>query len=281
MKKICVILLLFFGIISVNAADINTIKFNGQKYTLLYSAKNIDNNGYINEYYKNAESPDMWSEMVAVHHFPNMFSPLSQAEAFREYLNSINCPSALTVDEKKNEAMIDFIIISGKRLPIILEFNIFKYEKDENCGTKAIQYVKRYCVTSALQVDIVKREFNKLREKMLKKVEKLEIPNLIKDDVLVETKQEQKNENLEVLDANSQKEDAQTEEVQTEAQSIEEKDTSLEQNDKDVSEPEEGKGNTLTEEEAVEKEIIETQENTEKEPEENKEIEPQVDLILE
>ena len=184
MRKILSIILVFLCTINIVFAQNDKIlNFNKNKYTLLYSAKNFDNNGYINEYYKNGESPELWSELIAVHHFPNVFSPISQAEAFRQYLDSIRCPSALKVNEKDNEAIIDFVLIDAKRLPVILEFNIFKYQKDESCGTKAIQYAKRYFVTNELQIEAVKEEFNKSREKMLKKVEKFNIPNLVKQDI--------------------------------------------------------------------------------------------------
>lgn len=184
MRKFLSIVLVFLCSINIVFAQNDKIlNFNKNKYTLLYSAKNFDNNGYINEYYKNGESPELWSELIAVHHFPNVFSPISQAETFRQYLDSIHCPSALKINEKDNEAIIDFVLVDAKRLPVILEFNIFKYQKDENCGTKAIQYAKRYFVTNTLQIEIVKKEFNKSREKMLKKVEKFNIPNIIKEDI--------------------------------------------------------------------------------------------------
>ena len=203
MKKLFVILLMFLTVSSAWGKSNDTLRLHGTKYYLKYSAKSAENNGYINEYFKEGESPNIWSEMVAIHHFPNTYSPIDQAEGFRSYLDSMNCPSALSIDEEKNKGMIDFIIIDGKRLPIILEFNVFKYEKDKNCGTKAVQYAKRYCVTNTLQVEIVKREFNNSRKKILKRVDKFKIPELVQTDI--------KQDEI-ILDTNIKNEDSATEE---------------------------------------------------------------------
>ena len=184
MKRILLILLFIsFTISTVSAKTNEMIRFNGTKYYLKYSAKSPENNGYINEYFKQGESPEIWSEMIAVHHFPNVYSPIDQTKTFQKYLNTINCPSAIEIDEDKNKGMIDFILINAKRLPIILEFNIFKYEKDKNCGTKAVQFAKRYCVTNSLQVDLVKKEFDKSRNKLIKEVNKFRTPALINTEI--------------------------------------------------------------------------------------------------
>ena len=96
-----------------------TLNFNGETFHLMYSVKNKDFGGYLNEYYKTGETYNVWSELVAVHHFPNAYSPIDRIKDFKDYLGSINVPSALTFDDKKNTAMIDFIIIADKKLPVI------------------------------------------------------------------------------------------------------------------------------------------------------------------
>ena len=180
MKRFLTILTLFcITAVFVWAKDENVIKFQGDKYQLQYSTKSEENNGYLNEYFKSGEGINTWSEMIAVHHFPNMYSPISQAESFREYLDEINCPSAIYLDEENNTGMLDFILIDGKQLPIILEFNIFKYEKSPECGTIAIQYAKRYSVSNTFDIEAVKEEFAKLRKKALKDINKIEIPQII------------------------------------------------------------------------------------------------------
>lgn len=184
LEKLGIILVIFCVLSGVALGkDINVINFEGSKYHLIYSSKSEENNGYLNEYFKEGEGMNTWTEMIAVHHFPNMFSPLDQAESFREYLDEMNCPSAITLDEKNNTGIIDFVLIDGKKLPIILEFNVFKYEKSPECGTIGIQYAKRYSVSNSFDIEAVKKEFAKQRKKTLKNISRIKIPQIVNSPI--------------------------------------------------------------------------------------------------
>jgi hypothetical protein len=159
------------------------VKFNKQEYNLYYSSINSESNTRINEYYKPNESYTSWTELIAVHHYKNEYSPIDLAQLFRNYLSDNFCPSAMTIDEDDNSAILDFIVIENKKLPIVLEFNIFKYQKSADCGTIALQYAKRYRVNSALEVEKVKKLVEQNRAKDLKKIKKLQIPEIVSRDV--------------------------------------------------------------------------------------------------
>ena len=106
MKKIVLLFFIFaLSLTSVNAKGSKdyTVKFNGTKYHLLYSVKNKDFGGYLNEYYKKGETYNIWTDMVAVHHFPNAYSPIDRIKDFKDYLSRMNIPSSLTFNDKKNE----------------------------------------------------------------------------------------------------------------------------------------------------------------------------------
>ena len=182
MKKfLSFILFLSLSIISTSAKDSENyyINFDGERYNLLYSVKNKDFGGYLNEYYKNGETYHNWSEMVAIHHFPNVYSPIDQVKWFKDFLNKKNCLSELTFDDKNNAAMIDFVMINDKRLPVVSEFNVFKYQRSEKNGSVAIQYVKRYTTTTARELEAAKKDFAKNRKKTIKEVKSYKIPDLI------------------------------------------------------------------------------------------------------
>ncbi len=155
------------------------LNFNGSVYHLQYSDKNKQTGGFINEYYKGAESYNNWTELVAIHYFPNIYSPIEQAKLFRKALGEIYCPSALEVFDDDNKAMLDFVLINDKKLPIIIEFNVFKYEKSDIAGTVAYQYAKRYIINNPLEINKVKKELNKNRLKYIKKVLSTNIPEVI------------------------------------------------------------------------------------------------------
>lgn len=184
MKRIIVLIIfLLCGTMFCSAADLPSVKFDGKVFTLYYSAKNSESGTFINEYYKPHEGYTSWSELISVHHFPNAYSPIDQAKAFRDYLGEGLCPSAIEVDEENNSAIIDFVLIDNKKLPIILEFNVFKYVKSLQCGTIAFQYAKRYRINNALEVEKIKKSFMKNRAKYIGQVEKVKIPELVKVEV--------------------------------------------------------------------------------------------------
>ena len=187
MKKLLIFVFVFVMSIQICSAKNSdkdySLNFNGIKYHLLYSVKNKDFGGYLNEYYRQGETYNIWTDMVAIHHFPNAYSPIDRIKDFKNYLSSMNVPSSLTFDDRKNAAMIDFIIIKSDKVPVVLEFNIFKYEKSKKCGSVAVQYVKRYSATTTMQVEQIKDDFEKSRKKLLKNVKKFTIPQIITEDI--------------------------------------------------------------------------------------------------
>lgn len=186
MKKI--LILVFILIMTINVAFSKeekdyTINFNGTKYHLLYSIKNKDFGGYLNEYYRKGETYNIWTDMVAIHHFPNAYSPIDRIKDFKDYLSAMHVPSSLTFDDKKNTAMIDFILIADKQMPIVLEFNVFKYEKSDKCGSVAVQYAKRYSATTTMQIEAIKKDFELNRKRLIKEVKNYKIPKVVTTDI--------------------------------------------------------------------------------------------------
>ncbi len=184
MKKILIIVFLILITMPVFASSLMpNIKFSGNKYTLYFSAKSPETGSYINEYYKNGETYETWTELIAVHHFPTAYSPIDYVKLMEETLSSMNCPCSVETDEINNESLIDFIMMDTSKLPIILEFNIFKYEKSPICGSVALQYAKRYLIYNMLEVDKIKKSFERDRERYLNKVKKLDIPDIVTYDI--------------------------------------------------------------------------------------------------
>lgn len=189
MKKIFITVILLFlfctGIVFAKNAknELPVLKFSGAKFSLYYSAKSSELGGYINEYYKQNESYASWTELVAIHHYPNSFYPIEHAKEFKSYLAESGVPSFLEIDDEDNSAILDFIIIDNKKLPIIMEFNVFKYVKSPVCGTIAFQYAKRSRIYNALEVENFKKSFVKCRAKYVKKIGKIKVPDLVEKDI--------------------------------------------------------------------------------------------------
>lgn len=155
------------------------INFGGNKYSLYYSAKIAETGGYINEYYKPNQTYAGWNELIGVHHYPTAFYPIDHARAFKDFLNASGGQAFLEIYDEDNMAILYFTVVSDKRLPIVLEFNVFKYQKSPICGTVALQYAKRYLLNNGLEVDGLKRDFANNALKYIKRIEKLEIPDIV------------------------------------------------------------------------------------------------------
>lgn len=159
-----------------------SIKFSGSTYTLLYSAKSSETGGYLNEYYKPHQTYASWTDLIGVHHYPRSFYPIEHAKEFRDYLGKMGVSGSLEIDNDDDRALLYFVIIDNKKLPIIMEFNIFKYEKSPVCGTVGIQYAKRYRLNSPLEIEKTKKEFVKSGLKYIKAIYKTKIPEIVNVD---------------------------------------------------------------------------------------------------
>lgn len=187
MKKFLTILFIFlFCVIGSNPAfakkskvKMPTVKYKGSVYTLYFSEKSKELGGYLNEYYKQNEMYTNWTELIGVQHYPRVSSPIEHAKEFQTYFTSKNIKSNLGIDEDRNMAIIDFIMMNKNKLPIILEYNIFKFEKSPLKGVVAIQYAQRYLVGNPLEIDEVEKKIAKKKSKKIKALRRLEIPALI------------------------------------------------------------------------------------------------------
>ena len=183
MKKIFIVLLLLCCTCTVYAVDKLFVKYNGTKYELKYSMRNPENKGFVNEYLKQGEDNSNWSEKIAVHHFPKVYSPIAQTEIFREYLNSMGCMSNVSMNEKKNYALIDFILVNKTKNPAVAEFNVLKFEKAPDAGTIAVQYTQRCTISNNLELELIINDLKNNNKKSVSKIEKFTIPKIVNKEI--------------------------------------------------------------------------------------------------
>jgi hypothetical protein len=74
-------------------------------------------------------------------------------------------------------------MIDDSRLPVVLEFNVFKYQKSRKCGSMGLQYARRYVVKTAFETEAAKRDIEKNRKKILSRVKHYTIPALVYSEV--------------------------------------------------------------------------------------------------
>lgn len=177
--------LLATGIVFAKADKNNmpSIKFNGAKYTLKYSAKSDETGGYLNEYYKAHQTYTSWTELLGLHHYPTAFYPIEHAQEFADYLTESGVVANVEVYDDDNEALLYFVVMDKHKLPIVMEFNIFKFTKSPVCGTLGFQYAKRYMINNPLEIEKFQKEIVKSGPKYIKRFSKLEVPSLVPLDI--------------------------------------------------------------------------------------------------
>lgn len=188
MKNLFLILISIFltaGIVYAKSEQTKmpSINFNGTNFTLFYSAKSPKTGGFINEYYKTNQTYASWTELIGVHHYPSSFYPIEHAKEFAEYLNSNGVVTSIEIDDENNSALLYFVVADKHKLPIIIEFNVFKYVKNSVCGTTGVQFAKRYRLNSPLEMEKAQKSIVKNGLKYIKKISKLKIPEVVALDI--------------------------------------------------------------------------------------------------
>ena len=173
----CITLLIKPAFAEIQREAMPVIKFNKSEFSLFYSAKTADPASYINEYYKNNQTYSTWNELMALHHYPDAESPSEQAKVFKNYLTEKGTMSELEVYDD-DTAVLSFFAINSKRVPVLLEYNVFRFIEYDKGGTLGIQYAKRFRLNNALEAEKIKREYKKNWKKYVKEINKIEIPEL-------------------------------------------------------------------------------------------------------
>ena len=89
----------------------------------------------------------------------------------------------MEADEDNNAALVYFAVMEKRNLPIIIEFDVFKFVKSPVCGTLGLQYAKRYLLNSPLEINKVHKEITKSGLKYINKISKFDVPDVINIDI--------------------------------------------------------------------------------------------------
>ena len=168
------------------------INFLGNNYNLIFSSKG-KSNGYFNEYIQNGQTLSAWNDLIIVHHFPNAKDSLTEAKKIAGFITAIyakqnkKAPVVISYNDKKNEAIVDYILpIKDKKTKKLkcLEFNVFKYQKySYGKGVIAFQYSKRFYPSEIKEEKIFQENLKILRNKSLNSMTQIVIPNIIAKDI--------------------------------------------------------------------------------------------------
>ena len=173
----CITIMIMPVLAENQSTEMPVIKFNKSEFSLYYSAKTAEPDSYINEYYKKNQTYTTWNELIALHHYPDAESPSEQAKMFKNYLTEKGIMSELEIYDD-DSAVLSFFAINSKRIPILLEYNVFRFTEYSEGGTLGIQYARRFRLNNVLEAEKIKREYKKSWKKYVKKINKIEIPKI-------------------------------------------------------------------------------------------------------
>ncbi len=118
-----------------------SVSFQETPFVLKF--KNASDSEVVNEYFLAAESPDRWTKMVSVRHFPNINDPETAVGDLVNVIKQENPDAPLEIwnNAETGEVGIDFIVWQGDE---IAEFNVFVYKASPTgAGLVAGQYAER------------------------------------------------------------------------------------------------------------------------------------------
>ena len=123
----CVFLCCAFGIDTKQ-----TMEFDGETYTLAFSNK-LPSGVLTDKYLRAGESVRQWEKMITIQYNPALADPVKAAVDLGAVLESQYPQAEYSIRrfEEKSEAMLYFLVWSGKDQPVA-EFNIYRYLKYGN-----------------------------------------------------------------------------------------------------------------------------------------------------
>lgn len=163
------------------------IHFENEVYTLKYSAIAPQTEGYGNEYFRKNENVGNWSKMVGVYYYPNENNPLKYAENFDKTIeNTENSVLLKLIENKKSDkAAISFLVNGCENAKKYFEYDIYKFEKNQNRGMTVIKYAVKHYFTNNEEIKKIAEEIKKNNDKYLETIIMSQTPAIIEKDICV------------------------------------------------------------------------------------------------
>ena len=163
------------------------IHFENEVYTLKYSAIAPQTEGYGNEYFRKNENVGNWSKMVGVYYYPNENNPLKYAENFDKTVeNTENSVLLKLIENKKSDkAAISFLVNGCENAKKYFEYDIYKFEKNQNKGMTVIKYAVKHYFTNNEEIKKIAEEIKKNNDKYLETFIMSQTPAIIEKDICV------------------------------------------------------------------------------------------------
>lgn len=187
LKKI--ILLTLAQIVICQGAYATQLDFDGESYGLKFSKESPLTKGYINEYVRANENLKSWTKLLGVYYYPNESSPIELARKMAFVVKTANKDAGVSViiNDKENAAIVEFLtwpLTKNANEKTFLEFNVFKYQKDNKNCVVALQYARRYYPENNDTIKFISDDMKNNRARLIKLMATTEVPKVIEKEIL-------------------------------------------------------------------------------------------------
>lgn len=160
----------------------STLNFAQDNYYLKLSTRKTLDDGYINEYRCEKDSPKRWHKLIGVYSYPYLSNPKQTIFEFEKTVKTFNAEAnpETFYDEKTNEGIINFVISSENGRYV--ELNIFKYAQNPSGGLLVFQFSKRV-YNDEKDFDDFKKNLFLHRKNLTANVSQMPMPAIVKAEL--------------------------------------------------------------------------------------------------
>ena len=186
MKKILItliVLLLGFNVFADTKQP--TIKFNGTTYTLKNSSYSNETKSYINEYYKDKENKNNFTDTIIIYHIKSYKKPFIYAKDLAK-LASTKTPvdTKIMYNKSQDIAITNIIMLTENNKNRYLEQSLYKIEKPLiQKGIIVFQFTHKYKLNTEDDAINVKLKLPINQQKWLEEINKTIIPDIIEKEI--------------------------------------------------------------------------------------------------
>ena len=158
------------------------LNFNGQEYVLKRSTNKTPSGEYVNEYYKENETPENWTEMITVSEFPKYEGMtmdyadmiLSVDHSPNNYDRPVSCNS------KTDKVTFVYLMRGKKNNVYYTDFNVMQVLPFKNRkGLKCFQYSNKHTYMTKEEYTSEYQKMENEKQKYFDLVKEVSMPDVI------------------------------------------------------------------------------------------------------
>ena len=179
------IILLIAYLFFVQAAKAEDIHFNNEIYSLKLSRISAEANGYENEYFPAAETPQNWTKMIGIYYYPDVSNPRKFAEYSEKNIEKKETVALFKFiqNKKQDKALYSYLENGSTQGKDYFEYNLYKYEKHPDKGMMVLRFAKKYFFKTNDEITKIGHEVKGINDDLMEQLIVTPIPPIVEKDI--------------------------------------------------------------------------------------------------